>query len=278
MPQLPAYGQHGRAHGDQPLCQALLIEVVAAGIAESRDTNFVRREGTLFRAGAPPPLTQGSNASRLAGVALTANAMLAVLNDTRSAALIAGAALGVENVGGWGYLLTTSSAASTLVAAGDGANAGGAAEGFFPRAAGVVVEVAIPIDRFYRITTVSALVTPFQLISSILSLFGALGFFGFLYEKVGALWGAAAARMCPPKRTFKVLRAPPLPPPAHKRVEDAGRQWSVRNPFFAADAFEDAPAEAAPSGVHAPAPERRLFKVKNGEGVGTPLGGARAHG
>ncbi len=222
VPQLPAYGQHGRAHGDQPLCQALLIEVVAAGVADSRDTNFVRREGTLYHAGAPPLLTQGSNASRLAGVALTANAMLAVLNDTRSAALIAGAALGVESVGGWGYLLTT----SYVDAPGRGRR----------RERGRRRVEIFPARRGRgggRWPSPSTASTSPPLPASILFLFG---FLGSSNEKVGALWGAAAARMCPPNAHFQ---GPARAAAAAARAQTHGRRGPPVNVYGPSCGFRD---------------------------------------
>lgn len=246
------------------------MDVVSAGVAETSEINFVRREGVFLRSAAAPAQLQGTNASRLATVSFTVNTMFAVAYDTRAALTIplGGRLLGAEDVSGWGYLLTTSEITATQEP--QAAPVGGVASNFFPRESGVVVSVAMPVDRFYRRTTVSVTVGAFQLVSNILSVFGAVGALGFFFQLLRRCGKNMQSCLCPEKPITRVLhlRERP-PPPAPLRGTREGWRWSRENPFFRREEGPAPPSEV----VHAPPPERRLFKVRAGEQIGAPVGG-----
>ena len=205
-------------------CQSLVIEVVAAGVADQGSLDFTKRGATVYRAQAELASTQASNGSLLAGVSFTVNTILAVLSDKRRASGLGGAMLGVDDLSGWGYMVTSSSSTPSFASASEAQ--AGVVEDFLPLAAGVAVTVDLPIFMLYSKTDVSVATSAMALVSQLTSLLGLLGVFGFVFglfkkktlegggrpgEERAKLKGASAVARLTAQPPLPALQAPPVP-------------------------------------------------------------------
>ena len=164
-------------------CQALVLEALAAGPAPASLMSFVSPVASLSRVTAPLDGTAGSAArGLLAGVNLTASALLGVVLDARGGAgggqWGGGSGVnGVSNITGKGFLLSGGAIANASLYYDPTS-----ATLFTPNSSAVAVRVTFVLDAVYSITTVGLRVNATALFVSLTSLLALFGLFNSLFS------------------------------------------------------------------------------------------------